>query len=71
MFRQQLRREGDICFVTIPQNEVEQRGLHEGQFVNIQVSEIEERSPLSPELKTIVDELVVEHEDALRYLADR
>ena len=71
MFRQQLRREGDIYFVTIPQNEVEQRGLHEGQFVNIQVSEIEERSPLSPELKTIVDELVVEHEDALRYLADR
>lgn len=71
MFRQQLRKDGDTYYVTIPQNEVEQRGLHEGQIVTIQVSEIEERAPLSPELRTIVDELVVEHEDALRYLADR
>jgi hypothetical protein len=71
MFTQQLRKEGDTYFVTIPQDEVEQRGFREGQLVTIQVTEIEDRAALSPELKDIVDELVVEHEDALRYLADR
>ncbi len=71
MFRQQLRKNGDAYIVVIPQDEVEERGFHEGQLVTIQVSEVEERTDLNPELKTIVDELVVEHEDALRYLADR
>jgi hypothetical protein len=71
MFRQQLRKDGDTYIVAIPQDEVEQRGFHEGQLVAIQVSEIEESTILTPGLKAIVNELVVEHEDALRYLADR
>ncbi len=71
MFTQKLRKDGDAYFVTIPRDEVEQWGLHEGQFVTIQVTEIGERAALSPDLKVIVDVVVVEHEDALRYLADR
>jgi hypothetical protein len=71
MFRQQLRKDGDTYIVAIPQDEVEQRGFHEGQLVAIQVSEIEESTILSPGLKAFVDVFVVDHEDALRYLADR
>jgi antitoxin component of MazEF toxin-antitoxin module len=71
MFTQQLRKTGNSYVVTIPKEEVERRGWNEGQLLAIQVTELEVRPILSPELQEIVDELVDEHEDALRYLADR
>jgi antitoxin component of MazEF toxin-antitoxin module len=71
MFTQQLRKTGNSYVVTIPKEEVERRGWKEGQFLGIQVTELEVRPVLSPELEEIVDELLDEHEDALRYLADR
>ncbi len=71
MFTQQLRKSGNSYIVTIPKDEVERRGWKEGQLLAIQVNELEVRPMLSPELQTIVDELLDEHVDALRYLADR
>jgi putative addiction module antidote len=71
MFTQQLRKSGNSYVVTIPKEEVERRGWHEGQLLAIQVTELEVRPVLSPELEEIVDRLLDEHEDALRYLADR
>jgi hypothetical protein len=66
-----LRKEGVDYVVTVPEEEVERRGWQEGQFLAVQLTELEIRPVLSPELQTIVDELLNEHEDALRYLAER
>jgi hypothetical protein len=66
-----LRRAGDGYVVTVPDEEVERHGWREGQLVAVQFSEIELRLALDPETETIVDELLDEHEDALRYLAER
>lgn len=71
MFTQQLRKSGNSYVVTIPKEEVERRGWREGQLLAIQVNELEVRPVLSAELQKIVDDLLDEHEDALRYLADR
>jgi hypothetical protein len=66
-----LRKEGTEYVVTVPKEEVERRRWHEGQLLAVQLNELEIRPVLSPELETIVDELLDEHEDALRYLAER
>ena len=57
--------------MTIPKDEVERRGWHEGKLLAVQLSALEVRPVLRPELQEIVDELLDDHEDALRYLADR
>lgn len=71
MFTQQLRKTGNSYVVTIPKEEVERRGWSEGQLLGIQVNELEIRPVLSPELQEIAEDLLDEHEDALRYLAGR
>jgi antitoxin component of MazEF toxin-antitoxin module len=71
MITQQLRKVGNSYVVTVPKDEVEQRGWQEGQLLAIQLTALELRPVLRPELQTIVDELLDEHEDALQYLAGR
>jgi antitoxin component of MazEF toxin-antitoxin module len=71
MITQQLRKTGNSYVVTVPKEEVERRGWQEGQLLAVQLSELEIRPVLSPELSAIVDDLLDEHEDALRYLAER
>ena len=71
MITQQLRKTGNSYVVTVPKEEVDRRGWKEGQFLAVQLTELEIRPVLSPELGAIVDELLDEHEDALRYLAER
>jgi antitoxin component of MazEF toxin-antitoxin module len=71
MFTQQLRKSGNSYIVTVPKDEVERRGWREGQLLAVQLNELEVRPILSPELREVVDQLLDEHEDALRYLADR
>ena len=71
MFTQQLRKSGNSYIVTVPKDEVERRGWHEGQLLAIQLNELEVRPVLNPEWQEAVDRVLDEHEDALRYLADR
>jgi antitoxin component of MazEF toxin-antitoxin module len=68
---QQLRKVGNSYVVTVPKEEVERRGWQEGQLLALQLTELEVRPILRPELRNIVDDLLDEHEDALRYLAGR
>jgi len=68
---QQLRKVGNSYVVTVPKDEVERRGWQEGQLLAVQLSALEVRPILRRELQEIVDELLDEHEDALRYLAER
>jgi putative addiction module antidote len=71
MIAQQLRKVGNSYVVTIPKDEVERRGWQEGQLLALQLTELQVRPILRPELQEIVEELLDEHQDALRYLADR
>ena len=71
MITQQLRKVGNSYVVTVPKHEVERRGWQEGQLLALQLTELEVRPILRAELREIVDELLDEHEDALRYLAGR
>jgi antitoxin component of MazEF toxin-antitoxin module len=71
MIAQQLRNVGNSFVVTVPKDEVKRRGWHEGQLLAVQLTPLEVRPVLRPELRKIVDELLDEHEDALRYLAGR
>ena len=71
MITQQLRKVGNSYVVTVPKEEVERHGWQEGQLLALQLTELEVRPVLRSELQDIVDELLDEHEDALRYLAER
>ena len=71
LIAQQLRKVGNSYVVTVPKEEVERRGWQEGQLLALQLTPLEVRPVLRPELRKIVDELLDEHEDALRYLAGR
>ena len=71
MFTQQLRKAGNSYVVTIPKEEVERRGWHEGQLLAIQVTELEIRPVLGKDLRDAIDERWERNEEALRYLADR
>ena len=71
MITQQLRKVGNSYVVTVPKEEVERHGWQEGQLLALQLTELEVRPVLRSELQDIVAELLDEHEDALRYLAER
>ncbi len=68
---QQLRRAGNSYVVTIPKEEVERRGWVEGQLLGVELTEMEVRPTLRPELREILDARWERNEPALRYLADR
>jgi antitoxin component of MazEF toxin-antitoxin module len=70
MIQQQLRKAGNSYVVTIPKEEVERNGWHEGDRFAIQLTKLEERPVLRPELEALFEESWAEHEEAYRYLAD-
>ena len=71
MITQRLRKVGNSYVVTVPKDEVDARGWEEGQLLAVELTEVETRPVLRPELRDIVDERWSEYEPALRYLADR
>ena len=73
MLIQKLRRVGNSYVVTIPKEEVERRGLHEGQMLSVEVQpvEIEARPVMSPEVREAFERSWKRSEAAYRYLAER
>jgi antitoxin component of MazEF toxin-antitoxin module len=71
MIRQRLRRSGNSYVITIPRDEVERNGWHEGQLLEIDLTPLEVRPMLRPELRQAIDDRWERNEDALRSLADR
>jgi antitoxin component of MazEF toxin-antitoxin module len=71
MIRQQLRKVGNSFVVTIPKEEVERQGLHEGQLLGIEVTPLEVRPVLRPELREALEASWERNEAGYRYLADR
>jgi antitoxin component of MazEF toxin-antitoxin module len=71
MIVQQLRKVGNSFVVTIPKDEVERHGWAEGQHLAVELTEIEQRPVLRPELSEILEKNWDRNEPALRYLANR
>lgn len=71
MIQQKLRKVGNSYVVTIPREEVERRGLIEGQLLAVEVQPIELRPVMRPEVREAFEESWKRSEAAYRYLADR
>jgi antitoxin component of MazEF toxin-antitoxin module len=54
MITQRLRKSGNSYVVTIPKDEVDRLGLREGQMVALDVTPLELKPVLRPELAQIV-----------------
>ena len=57
--------------MTVPKDEVERQGWHEGQTLAVQLSALEVRPVLGDDLREAIEERWERNEEALRYLADR
>jgi hypothetical protein len=68
MIQRRLRRSGDQYLVTIPKDEIERRGLHEGQLIGLQIHAVEIGPPMRPELQEVMDQIWEEHEEGFRRL---
>ena len=66
-----LRKVGNSYVVTIPRDEVERRGLVEGQLLAIEIQPVEIVPLMSPEVLKAFEESWARNEEAYRYLADR
>jgi antitoxin component of MazEF toxin-antitoxin module len=68
---QRLRKVGNSYVVTIPKDEVERLELQEGQLLSLEITPMEVRPKLRPELKQALDDSWERNEAGYRYLADR
>ncbi|MGH2559815.1 MAG: hypothetical protein ACRDJH_12180 [Thermomicrobiales bacterium] len=68
MIQQVLRRAGNSYVVTIPKDEVERRGLQEGQLLGIEITPLEIRPVLRAELRRAFDASWQRNEAAYRFL---
>jgi antitoxin component of MazEF toxin-antitoxin module len=71
MFTQNIRKSGNSYVITIPKEEFDQLGLHDGQPVYVHITPAETRPVLRPELQEALDEVWPEIEPGLEYLRDR
>ncbi|MFM9106024.1 MAG: AbrB/MazE/SpoVT family DNA-binding domain-containing protein [Chloroflexota bacterium] len=66
-----VRKVGNSYVVTVPKEMMERDHLQEGQLVALELTPVEQRPMLSPELKAILDEAWEDLMPGLEYLADR
>jgi antitoxin component of MazEF toxin-antitoxin module len=70
MIQQMLRKSGNSYVVTIPKEEVERRGLREGQLLGVEITPLEIRPLLRPELRRAFDQSCERSQEAYRLLAE-
>lgn len=71
MIVQQIRKSGNSYIVTIPKDEVERLQLREGQMVAIDVTPMELKPALRPELADIVKRTSDMATPIMKYLRDK
>ena len=71
MIQQKLRKVGNSYVVTIPKDEVERRGLTEGQLLAVEIQPLEVTPLMDPDVVKAMEESWDRNEEAYRYLADR
>jgi putative addiction module antidote len=70
MIMQKIRRAGNSYVVTIPKEEAERLGLHEGDLVGVEIRKLEVRPIMTPELQAAWERSWRRGEAAYRYLAE-
>ena len=68
---QQIRKVGNSFVVTVPKEVIEANNWEEGQLVALELTPVEQRPTLTPELRRILDEHWDDMLPGLEYLADR
>jgi antitoxin component of MazEF toxin-antitoxin module len=71
MIQQRLRKVGNSFVVTIPKDEIDRLHIVEGQMISLDITPMEMRPVLNPELKAALMEHWDEDVEAYNYLADR
>jgi len=77
MIASKIRKHGNSYVVTIPREEMEARGLAEGQLVGFDPHPVElrpiaqPRAELRPEVRAAAERVWAKNEAGLRYLAGR
>ena len=71
MIVQQVRKSGNSYIVTIPRDEVERLQLREGQMVAVDVTPMELKPALRPELQDILKRTTDMATPVMRYLKDK
>jgi len=77
MIASKIRKHGNSYVITIPREEMESRGLAEGQLVGFDPQPVElrpverAREALRPEVRAAAERVWAKNEAGLRYLAGR
>lgn len=71
MITQQIRKSGNSLIVTIPKEVVDELDLREGQTVALEVTPMELKPKLSPDLAKIIEEGRDAFGPVMRYLKDK
>jgi antitoxin component of MazEF toxin-antitoxin module len=66
-----MRKVGNSFVVTIPKDEVERLGLREGQLLGVEITPLEVRPVMRPEVREAFEASWERNEEGYRYLADR
>ncbi|HEX2988291.1 MAG TPA: AbrB/MazE/SpoVT family DNA-binding domain-containing protein [Chloroflexota bacterium] len=65
-----IRKVGNSLVVTVPKEEAEELGLHEGDLVTMDIRKAEVRPVLRPELRKLAEESWARNEAAYRHLRE-
>lgn len=71
MFKQQLRKSGNSYIVTIPKDEVDRLNLREGQMIAIDVTPMELKPLLRPEIAEVLQRTSEIATPVMKYLRDK
>jgi antitoxin component of MazEF toxin-antitoxin module len=71
MIQQQVRKSGNSYVVTIPKSEMERLNIREGQMVALEITQMELKPVLPPDLAKIVEDLREETTPVMQYLKDK
>jgi bifunctional DNA-binding transcriptional regulator/antitoxin component of YhaV-PrlF toxin-antitoxin module len=66
MITQQLRKVGNNYVVTVPKDDVERQGWHEGQILAVHLRALELQPILGDDLREAIEERWERNEEALR-----
>jgi putative addiction module antidote len=69
MLMQKVRKSGNSYIVTIPKDEIERLGLHEGDMVALDVRKVEYRVQMDPDVRTAFERSLKMHKDDYDLLA--
>ena len=65
-----LHKEGDTWILEVPEDQIDQLGLDDGQQLQIAVRSAPSDAERRQRIDAIMDEVIVEYREAFEYLAD-